>query len=247
MADPFLIEPDSPSLLHDPDTRARSVFRGRLFLGFLVVLECLFLLPMAWAVSEWFTRFRLHQSGVDVVGRVTALEEDNGSEGEVYYTVHYEIEVDGKRLPGLAREASVTGSYFEKLKVGSAVPVRYLPESGVSRLVEDHEKLGMSIVVFLGFLVAAAIFLALFFVSARKVRLLRDGQILDGELLACRGELDSEKDYQLRATYKFVTPEGRSLEGKAEAERNDWKDRSLPASGTPVAVLYLNDDHFRML
>jgi hypothetical protein len=81
----------------------------------------------------------------------------------------------------------------------------------------------------------------------RKVRLLRDGSILHGELLTCVGELDSHHDFCIRTTFAFVSPQGTLLTGKAVVQRDDLKDTQLPGPKSKVAILYLNDHHYQLL
>jgi hypothetical protein len=83
--------------------------------------------------------------------------------------------------------------------------------------------------------------------QARKLRLVRDGRILKGKLIFWSGEVDSDPDCPIRATFAFLSPEGRILSGKASAYRNDLKDSPLPGPDTEVAVLYLNDHNYQVL
>jgi len=45
----------------------------------------------------------------------------------------------------------------------------------------------------------------------------------------------------------FQTPEGKPIRGLATHKRDDLKGKRLPAFSTPVAVLYLDAAHYRVL
>ncbi len=72
------------------------------------------------------------------------------------------------------------------------------------------------------------------------------GQMIAGELLAVN--YGSAKGRQVRFEYGFYTPEGKLLKKKMLIGRPDlWKSKTLPTTGTPVIVLYLNERTFRGL
>jgi hypothetical protein len=48
-------------------------------------------------------------------------------------------------------------------------------------------------------------------------------------------------------TYRFTPPEGKEIEASAKARRNDLLDSCLPELGTPIAVLYLSEKHYKVL
>jgi len=177
---------------------------------------------------------------------VTALRADTVE--FPHYFVTYEVQVDGKTLEGSAREEEVRWSYYVKLKVGETVPVLFFPEApAVSHLAEDDEWRSKHSSVFFGSLLLAVPFLGAIGWQARKVRLVRDGLILEGKLIFCSRETDADHDCRIRATFAFLSPEGRILSGRASAYRNDLKDAPLPGPDTRVAVLYLNDYNYQVL
>lgn len=73
------------------------------------------------------------------------------------------------------------------------------------------------------------------------------GEVLDGELLECLGHKRRVPGWWVTARYRFQTPKGDELFGENRYRRDDLKKQRLPAPGTPVAVLYLDEENFRLL
>jgi hypothetical protein len=52
----------------------------------------------------------------------------------------------------------------------------------------------------------------------------------------------------INVEYSFVPPDGgAAISKKQRQQRNDLKGDPLPATGTPVAILYKDRKHFKML
>ena len=98
-------------------------------------------------------------------------------------------------------------------------------------------------------LVSWGLLLGLIYAALRDQHLVREGTLLPGELLAAKGRTDSDGDFQLEVQYGFTPPDSRHefVTKTEKTQRNDLKRQHLPAKGTPVAVLYRNLDHYRML
>src|SRR5262249_40626604 len=89
--------------------------------------------------------------------------------------------------------------------------------------------------------------------------LAKNGQIIEGKLAKIEGHREKgegSEGYRVTAWYSFAPPTGNSLSGKNSLIRNDlvrrrgffrWEYDPLPEPGTPVAVIYLDDKHYRML
>jgi hypothetical protein len=73
------------------------------------------------------------------------------------------------------------------------------------------------------------------------------GKLLDGELLQVKGSPADSSGYVALFIYKFVTPSGCELSGMYASRRDDLHYRPLPDVGSPVKVLYIDDQHHRML
>lgn len=75
----------------------------------------------------------------------------------------------------------------------------------------------------------------------------QEGQVLNGYISAeCIKGIPLPKDcVQLWMEYTFHTPDGRALRGQTVGAIA--QDVPLPRPGTPVKVLYMNDDFYRLL
>ena len=97
-------------------------------------------------------------------------------------------------------------------------------------------------------LISWGILLAIIVGAIRDRQLVRDGQLVRGELLSIKGRSGSKGSYSVTAEFSFLPPdEGDLIVDKQTAQRNDLRGASLPGKGTPVMVLYKNRKHFKML
>jgi hypothetical protein len=83
---------------------------------------------------------------------------------------------------------------------------------------------------------------------AASQRLIREGQVLEGEVVESTGEDRASGTgecvdywYTVLVSYRFRTPSGQEIRGRVMEER-DVQDKFLPAPGTPVRVLHLDSD-----
>ena len=83
----------------------------------------------------------------------------------------------------------------------------------------------------------------------RYWKLRRMGNLLDGEIVKVEREEPREfhGPHYVIVTYKFETPDGRTLTRTMKNERHDLRNQDLPGVGTPVIVLYANDHAVIML
>jgi hypothetical protein len=78
----------------------------------------------------------------------------------------------------------------------------------------------------------------------------RAAQILSGEIMGITGETRYDQPgspYEVSVDYRFTTPDGLVLRGSARAPRDDLRYAVLPAPGTPVRVVYMDDKTHTML
>jgi len=72
--------------------------------------------------------------------------------------------------------------------------------------------------------------------------------MVSGEVLESTHSTDSDGDLSLKVEYAFQSTESNMRLSKIEtAQRNDLKGKRPPAPGTPVVVLYYNDQHYMLL
>lgn len=83
----------------------------------------------------------------------------------------------------------------------------------------------------------------------RYKRLKRSGMLLDGEIVETRGSMgDKSQHYNLSISYRFQTPNGKTLIRKQKGVRDDIRSNNdHPLAGTPVSVLYADDAAVVML
>jgi hypothetical protein len=75
-------------------------------------------------------------------------------------------------------------------------------------------------------------------------RLAREGRLVPGALLDCKGEYSVDEGmscYMVTVRYRGVAPCGKEVEGTEQRNREDHYEKPLPDPGTPVVVLTLPD------
>jgi hypothetical protein len=84
-------------------------------------------------------------------------------------------------------------------------------------------------------------------------RYTREGQILQGELLAWVASVGQHPfargpaDFDVTVEYRFTTPDYITIHRTTKEVRNDLNGKQLPMPGTPVYVLYFNDREYYLL
>jgi hypothetical protein len=81
----------------------------------------------------------------------------------------------------------------------------------------------------------------------RGKRLEREGRLIKGSVVSCKGSTDSDEDYTIKLKYTFRSPTGRDIHKQESHIRNDLKKVALPAPGTSVAVLYADDTCYQVM
>jgi hypothetical protein len=93
-------------------------------------------------------------------------------------------------------------------------------------------------------------------VAAARRRMVDDGQVLNGTVLECtaRHETTAEaalgevsRSYVVAVDYRFTAPSGDTIIDRDEHNRPDLRRTELPAAGTPVRVLYLDEGTHALL
>jgi hypothetical protein len=86
--------------------------------------------------------------------------------------------------------------------------------------------------------------------------LIRDGKVLPGTLITCSGRVETAAEatlgevsraFLVTVEYHFTTPDGEQIVDHAEHSRPDLRRAELPAAGTEVLVLYLDDRTYALL
>lgn len=82
-------------------------------------------------------------------------------------------------------------------------------------------------------------------------RLQQTHRVITGEIVASDGVLHTgygeSSAYHLMVQYQFQSSSGTTLTGRQQRRREDLRGQSIPPPGTPVRVLYADDDAYVML
>jgi hypothetical protein len=85
-------------------------------------------------------------------------------------------------------------------------------------------------------------------VVLKRRTLSKRGQQIEGEITRCSSFGDSESDFKVEVGFGFRSPQtGTWIKGKDSKKRKDLWGKPLPAPGTPVHVLYLDDENYVVL
>jgi hypothetical protein len=81
---------------------------------------------------------------------------------------------------------------------------------------------------------------------ARRKRLAMEGVILPAELIKVT-KADQDEYYTMNCDYQFKNPQGVTMKGSTPSLRQDVGVDEYPQAGTPMLVVYVNDDLFEAL
>lgn len=82
----------------------------------------------------------------------------------------------------------------------------------------------------------------------KRQRLSREGTLVDGAIVRCSGRLDSDNDFQVKAEIRFRSPRtGQWVFKSFSRQCNQLRGEPLPRPGTPVHVLYIDDETLEAL
>ena len=143
-----------------------------------------------------------------------------------------------------------SGDYYA-LAYDSQVQVRYLPDDpGQARLTGTYADDSATLFDILGVLAAIAIPIILFgylpWYTWRNYQLAKYGRIVNGTIVDAQ-LTRSKSTYTLRLSYQFTSPISSETLMRTESRTRNDLQYSIPTSGTPVQVLFLKDDRYRVL
>ncbi len=208
-------------------------------------------LLLVGALGEYADALRLQQSGKISEGTIIRRSMSSGKSPTYYLT--YEFYVNGSDTR-FSREQKVRRTTYDEHAEGSPVTVAYLPNNPtISRLAgrDADDSIVQANLPETGLLLLVALAFMVFLLRPvmRDRRLARNGRILEGKVVKCDGRLAGSKRryYKLTVQYQFLSASGTLLSGKQDARREDMRHKLRPGAGTPVAVLYVDDRHYKML
>ncbi|MBN8640032.1 MAG: DUF3592 domain-containing protein [Anaerolineae bacterium] len=212
--------------------------------GLTLIFTVLFAVPLYAQLRETWNEQAFRADGRLTTGRIIGLSSIRGTER---HFVTYRYNVNG-RIYEAHEEVTSTG--YSNLRTGTDVRVLYVADSpDVARLAEIYrapavttEKrwwaFGFGAIIF---------FLAVLWKEFQSYRYSRLGKLCSGELIAAEGRKVVRLGFVVTFRYKFQSPEGKTVSGGFEMRREDLRDAPLPAAGSPVQVLYIDDKQHRML
>lgn len=265
MANRFFLDRDyayaHPSALKR-DTLGALNFRNAVFIFVVLFVPCLGALLLAnYIVGDIITDRAYLVEGREMIVTLTGCSVVSGTRSN-NVRASYSYVVDGQTFTGEHSIANL-GSRCEEYPAGVTYAGLYLLSNPAeSRVVDERVSTAawyriMSYAAFTftgvscGYVgIALILHLLLGLIgSLRYLRLKSKGILLDGELVDIKEEKVGryKTDHRLNVTYRFQTPDGRTLTRKQCKIRNDLRLVKLPAVGTPVSVLYADDDAVVML
>lgn len=216
----------------------------------------LFLLPFL-AVAVFLIGMLLNQlyegvllsiNAIPTVAQVTdrRVSEDEGS---YTYTLEYQYLVADRTYSG---RQNVPNAVYETYQIGQDIPVTYAGNDGrISRITGvDTTSTNLFLVIFTVFWVSiVGCFSVIFFLAWRhSERLKRHGKLIYGEVIAFKGEKDTDGDYQITVKTKFRSPSNLQwVEGSRHYTCNHHLNTNPPAAGTPLAIFYADDKVWEVL
>lgn len=205
----------------------------------LLALLCtltLFIAGVALYLSA--TSLRLTEQGQTIRAAVVEHGARPNLPGIGYY-VRYAFTVDGQNY---AAEQAITRTIYQRLsRRGATAEVAYLPDNpAISRLAGANQIYTETSLAIFGVFAGLGAMAAVFIRPYRTRRLARDGHIILGEIKTQR-----QDGANIHLRFTFLSPQGRRLDGigSTTIQENDIQ----PAPGVPVAVLYLNENFYRMI
>jgi hypothetical protein len=192
----------------------------------------------------------LRQNGVSVEGVIINRRTSTAKTTSYYITYGY----SAANQQFHTQEVHVSENTYASHPEGMPVSVVYLPsDPNVSMLTgedADYSERNKVLLFGLGWLGIAFIGLSAAIWKMREQRLwVQKSRIMQGIVCESQGHQAGEKlrYFKLTIRYRFVSPSGIELFGRQSEARDDLAYQALPKPGTPVAVLYLDDKHYKML
>jgi hypothetical protein len=258
VAEPFLLNPNNRPLLEGRVSYkhlAKDDSEGQT--GFLLLFIIVGLIASAvllfWVTTEWIEWATLRSSGVETQGTVTGRRVDSTDDGTNYYVSYsyWHTPSNGDPL-AYTREEQVSHESYQNAEQGRPIAVIYTPQTPTIASLDLNLSPPWFISLFTliwipGFLGIPMFMFGKFARQQGITRRLRKGsRKLIGELLECQHN-HGEDDCFVKLRYRFQSPQGGMLEGSHELKRNDLAQAALPYAGTPVIVLYRDDQTFQVL
>jgi hypothetical protein len=183
-------------------------------------------------------------------GQTTTCEMQPASNRMMYPSYSYTYDVKGTVYED--RFTPMAAQSCEDFQPGTTIQVRYLRiDPSVTRVVDLQYPQESSYNIFLFGPLVAVIYIVILLggqygiarLHAVRKRLQSGYLLLEGEIVS----IDFKGSYRVKVKYQFTSPLQKPMTGTTTAYRQDLKDAVLPPVGTPVAVLYADDQAHMVL
>jgi hypothetical protein len=256
---PFVFNPDNRPLLEAGAPPSALVSnRNAELIGatymILVIGMLLSSLMTVLAILDWMDWAALRDSGTQTDATIIGRRIDNSGESTAYYVSYTYVHTPADGDPRTYRnEERVNRATYDAAEQGQQVAAIYTPDEPARVTIDVHLEPPwpglVGIAWSVGFFVVPAV--AIIIVARRNMqiteRLRESSSSIHGEVFACTGTGDDD-DYYVRLTYRFQSPtSGKLIQKSQRLQRDDLSDDDLPAPGTPVVVLYRDDQTFQVL
>lgn len=249
---PFLLAPGNAAYVEGKvarpvpnDEASTFTFLGRLVLFFVILLTGLTVFLLG-------KRALLLRDGETAVATVVAQQQNQQTRRPRHFLV-LDFNPDAQGGAPQKVRVSASAAEFETHPVGSKMVVRYLPAHPDEAIAEDafHGKWVHFVPLATTGLLLGLSCWALFWGERQRrldQRLSLGCQILPGQVVRCWGE-STGSGYWFNVQYRFLTPDQRTLTGKARLIRPDLarKGAVVPGPGDPVAIAYRDPKTHRLL
>jgi hypothetical protein len=189
-------------------------------------------------------RIHLQQTGARIDATVIDRTDTVWEEGHSYSLIYQFTLTDNNGLySGVQDVDSDTYSAYPK---GSQISVVYLPNNpNTSQLDRNYTSAyaWLTTSMVLG-LVSICVLFYLVRPVLKDRRLAIKGHIIEGTVISSKGTF-SGLHFSLVVEYQFKAPSSRMITDKQEAARDELE--VLPEPGTSIAVLYLNEQLYKLL
>lgn len=243
----------------DPDARFSI---GCAALAVLPLLA-LGLLMLAQVARAWVLSARFDASGVETWGELRRCDRLYVFLTEVGTRFFYVYTVPGaggtsRSIIGQATDDS-DGSYFRLCEPSDRLlRIQYLPDDPTLSRVIDPLYSGERWLWREALIGAACLLLIVIVVRwarreqagvlaarARYARLRSSGRVLMGEIVSAQNRaVGRQRENVLLVDYRFTSPTGAVLHGRQRKYRLDLRSQFPPEPGTPIRILYADDDAY---
>jgi hypothetical protein len=266
----FLLDPANEAFLMKVRPPFLTLNRSGIF-ALCLILTMLLPLFMLWTgISQLMTEFQLASSSVTIQAKVTNHRTvGTGGRGAAtsYFITYGFTSADTHTF--YVKEQSVMQDTFLNIHDGDLVTIKYsVSDPRVSVLagkttdnMVHNQAISWVIMGALGAVIVGipTILQTVRFIDDRRLR--HSGTLLVGYVNSCIGKLkvtgrsfDTNDygsalrgNYFIEIYYRFSTPTNQEIRRHEWRKRNDLLNSPLPKADTSLAVLYLDDNHFKVL